>query len=139
VSSEGVGLRAKGYSFASRFSTDRGGRTKSGGYVLFVVVVVVTVFVSTHSASSMCSLVVRREIVSSFSSHPNAAEFSGVIYPSAMSPRRLAFDFDMRGVGDPSGAMAAFVADDRVRDVEPDSRVLDGRRGGSMPSDGENL
>ena len=40
---------------ASNDSTGLGSRTNSGGYVRFVVVVVVTVLVSTHSDTSNCS------------------------------------------------------------------------------------
>lgn len=49
----GVDFLASGYCFKSRLSNGRGGRTNKGGYDLFVVVVVVTVFVSTHSARSI--------------------------------------------------------------------------------------
>lgn len=62
VNSGGVGRDANGYSLESRVCKDRGSFTKSGGYERFVVVVVVTVFVSTHSASSNCSRAGRRAI-----------------------------------------------------------------------------
>lgn len=52
ASSGGVGFCARGYSFESR--DDRGFESliKKGGYDLLVVVVVVTVLVSMHSATS---------------------------------------------------------------------------------------
>lgn len=56
MSSGGVGLKAKGYSFASRLSSGRGFWKSNGGYDRLVVVVVVTVFVSITSASSTCNL-----------------------------------------------------------------------------------
>ena len=60
-SSGGVGLEARGYSFESSRLRSRGSRMKRGGYDRFVVVVVVTVFVSTHSSANCitrCSLTV---------------------------------------------------------------------------------
>ena len=54
--SGGVGFRAKGYSLTSR--EDKGAESLNwkGGYDRFVVVVVVIVFVSIHSATSNCIL-----------------------------------------------------------------------------------
>lgn len=54
--SGGVGPLAKGYSLVSSDSKARGCRMKTGGKERFVVVVVVMVLVSTHSATSYCSL-----------------------------------------------------------------------------------
>ena len=70
LSSGGVGRDAKGYSLESRDSRERGSLTKRGGYERLVVVVVVTVFVSTHSATSNCSRAGRRSTLFS-SSHLN--------------------------------------------------------------------
>jgi len=70
VSSGGVGRDANGYSLESRDCRERGSLTKRGGYERLVVVVVVIVFVSTHSATSNCSRAGRRSMLFS-SSHLN--------------------------------------------------------------------
>jgi hypothetical protein len=52
MSSGGVGLRARGYSLESRAPRGAGSRTKTCGNLRVSRVVVVTVFVSTHSLTS---------------------------------------------------------------------------------------
>lgn len=51
-SSGGVSFMAKGYSLESRLASGVGSRTKTCGNFLVRRVVVVTVFVSTHSLTS---------------------------------------------------------------------------------------
>ena len=66
--SGGVGPWAKGYSLTSRVSRGLGCLMKRGGYDLLMVVVVVTVLVSTHWASSYWSLAARPDVSLSLSS-----------------------------------------------------------------------
>lgn len=66
--SGGVGPWARGYSLISSVSRGLGWRMKRGGYDLLVVVVVVTVLVSTHWASSYCSFAARPDVSLSLSS-----------------------------------------------------------------------
>lgn len=54
----------------------------NGGYCLFVVVVVVTVFVSTHSATSIKKLLVLVGFTLPGFSQLISSVFSGVVYPS---------------------------------------------------------
>lgn len=67
-----------------------------------MVVVVVTVFVSTHSARSICSLDVLRDIKSSPSSHPT--ETVGPDRGRRVSVALIVdFGVEADGLGDPAG------------------------------------
>lgn len=128
----GVGFLARGYCFKSRLSRDKGGRTNSGGYDRFVVVVVVTIFVSTHSARSIWNVDVSRPSRLPGCSQAKSSRRSGVTYPSACeSSRPAAADFDMEGMDD--GSAAIWFAGSRVALwVDVAWRVVDGHTGGSI-------
>lgn len=97
-----MGFKANGYRLASRVSSACGVRIKTGGYARFVVVVVVTVFVSTHSASSICSLAAPRATVSSPSSHPTETVWL-VLGRRGPVVGFVVSEVGANGLGDPSG------------------------------------
>lgn len=98
VSSGGVGLNAKGYSFASRLSSGRGFWKSNDGYDRLVVVVVVTVFVSIISSNSTCNLDVC-PTVSSPSCHPRETVWLGCRVSTLWCNN---FEFEVEGLGEAS-------------------------------------
>jgi hypothetical protein len=131
VSSGGVGLRANGYCFASRFPSECCWMRR-GGYDRLVVVVVVTVLVSTHSASSICSLEVRRDIVSSPSSQSTETSWLLERGRRVSTPPCMGTEFEVKGLGDVSDTN--FWRETLLLCIETARRLGGGLVGGSMMS-----